>query len=57
VIAGLLLATVLLIPFVPFADVLDRYLMYCKWTPLLLLVVTVMLILIYPTTSQWTPTK
>lgn len=56
-IAGLLLATVLLIPFVPLADVVDRYLMYSKWTPLLLFVITVSLIIIYPTTDQWTPTK
>ncbi|CAH1737146.1 sphingosine-1-phosphate phosphatase 2-like [Aphis gossypii] len=57
VIAGLLLAIVLLIPFVPLADVLDRYLMYSNWTPLILIVVTVSLILIYPTSDQWTPTK
>ncbi|KAL4107164.1 hypothetical protein QTP88_017549 [Uroleucon formosanum] len=57
VIAGLLLATILLIPFVPLADVLDRYLMYNEWTPLILIVVTVSLILIYPTGDQWTPTK
>jgi len=57
VIAGLLLATVLLIPFVPLADVLDRYLMYSNWTPLIFIVVTVSLILIYPTSDQWTPTK
>lgn len=56
-IAGLILATVLLIPFIPLADVLDRYLMYGKWTPLLLLIVTVSLVLIYPTGDQWTPTK
>lgn len=57
VIAGLLLAIVLLIPFVPLADVLDRYLMYSNWTPLIFIVVTVSLILIYPTSDQWTPTK
>jgi sphingosine-1-phosphate phosphatase 1 len=57
VIAGLLLATILLIPFVPLADVLDRYLMYNEWTPLILIVVTVSLIFIYPTSDQWTPTK
>jgi len=57
VIAGLILAIFLLIPFVPLADVVDRYLMYSKWTPLLILIVTVCLILIYPTSDQWTPTK
>jgi len=57
VIAGLLLATILLVPFVPLADVADRYLMYNKWTPLIFIVVTVILILIYPTSDQWTPTK
>ncbi|VVC45177.1 Phosphatidic acid phosphatase type 2/haloperoxidase [Cinara cedri] len=57
VIAGLLLAIVLLIPFVPLADLTDRYLMYNKWTPLLLLIITVSLIIIYPTSDQWTPTK
>lgn len=56
-IAGLLLAISLLIPFVPLADVVDRYLMYSKWTPLLFVIVTVSLILIYPTGDQWTPTK
>lgn len=57
VIVGLLLAISLLIPFVPLADVVDRYLMYSKWTPLLFFIVTVSLILIYPTSDQWTPTK
>lgn len=57
VIAGLLLATILLIPFVPLADVLDRHLMYNKWTPLIFIFVTVGLIFIYPTSDQWTPTK
>ncbi|XP_050443069.1 sphingosine-1-phosphate phosphatase 2-like [Adelges cooleyi] len=57
IIAGLLLATVLLIPFVPIADILDRFLMYFKWTPLVLLTTTVLLILVYPTGDQWTPTK
>uniref|UniRef100_A0A2H8TT34 Sphingosine-1-phosphate phosphatase 2 n=1 Tax=Melanaphis sacchari TaxID=742174 RepID=A0A2H8TT34_9HEMI len=57
VIAGLILATILLIPFVPLADVLDRYLMSSNWTPLIFIIVSVRLILIYPTSDQWTPTK
>ncbi|XP_050520620.1 sphingosine-1-phosphate phosphatase 2-like [Daktulosphaira vitifoliae] len=57
VMAGLSLAIVLLIPILPVADIADRFLMYCFWTPFILVTLTVGLIIMYPTGNQWTPTK
>ncbi|XP_075231707.1 sphingosine-1-phosphate phosphatase 1-like [Lycorma delicatula] len=58
VVAGLLLALVLMIPLVPMVDSLDHILLTNKWTPLVLVIVSILLIAYYPKgKGRWTPTR
>ncbi|XP_075232293.1 sphingosine-1-phosphate phosphatase 1-like [Lycorma delicatula] len=58
VVAGLLLVLVLMIPLVPMVDSLDHILLTNKWTPLVLVIVSILLIAYYPKgKGRWTPTR
>ncbi|XP_022190447.2 sphingosine-1-phosphate phosphatase 2 [Nilaparvata lugens] len=59
IIAGLVLALVLMVALVPAIDSLDRSLVTSHWSPPAMLLVSTLLIAVYPQGSkdQWTPTK
>ncbi|KAK9886069.1 hypothetical protein WA026_014853 [Henosepilachna vigintioctopunctata] len=57
VIVGLLLTVVLMIPLVPVVDHLDHYLMTNPTSPLILLVSSIVIIVYYPNSGKWTPTR
>lgn len=57
IVAGLLLALVLMVPVVPVVDWLDYYLLTEQWSPVCLLVIAVLLVVFYPSSDRWTPTR
>ena len=57
IVAGLILAFLLLIPLIPIVDRVDWYLLTSRWSPLLILAVSIGLVVFYPTCEQWTPTR
>lgn len=57
IIAGLLLANFLMIPLVPLVDHLDYYFLTNPTSPLLLLVFSILMIVYYPCSTKWTPTR
>lgn len=57
VIAGLLLAIGLMFPLVPLVDYLDQYFLTNPVAPLLLLVSSILMIVYYPNSGKWTPTR
>uniref|UniRef100_A0A1B6HP62 Phosphatidic acid phosphatase type 2/haloperoxidase domain-containing protein n=1 Tax=Homalodisca liturata TaxID=320908 RepID=A0A1B6HP62_9HEMI len=57
VVVGLILAMLLMVPVVPIVDSLDVFLLTNRWSPLILIAVTIPMIAYYPTTTHWTPTR
>lgn len=57
IVAGLVLALVLMIPVVPLVDALDLTLLTSRWSPVVLVVVSIMLIVFHPCGPRWTPTR
>ncbi|VEN50576.1 unnamed protein product [Callosobruchus maculatus] len=57
VIVGLALAIVLMVPLVPIVDFLDSYLLTNPISPILLLVSSILVIVYYPNSGKWTPTR
>lgn len=57
VFAGLGLATLLMLPLVPSIDYLDNYLLTGPTSPIFLLVISILMIVYYPHTVKWTPTR
>ncbi|XP_046663816.1 sphingosine-1-phosphate phosphatase 2-like isoform X1 [Homalodisca vitripennis] len=57
VVVGLILAMLLMVPVVPIVDSLDVFLLTNRWSPLILITVTIPMIAYYPTTTHWTPTR
>ncbi|XP_044754618.1 sphingosine-1-phosphate phosphatase 1-like [Coccinella septempunctata] len=57
IIVGLLLTILLMIPLVPLVDHLDHYLMTNTTSPFLLLVSSIVIIVYYPNSGKWTPTR
>lgn len=55
--AGLVLALTLLIPLVPLIDHLDNYLLTNPIAPILLLSLSILMIIYYPNSRKWTPTR
>lgn len=56
ILAGLLFSSLLVIPFLPLVDYSDMLVKF-YWFPLLLMLITVILIVAYPTGNTWTPTR
>lgn len=56
-VVGLALAVVLMVPVVPLVDRLDGVLLTSRWSPLALILVTIPMIVFYPTAPHWTPTR
>lgn len=57
VIAGLLLTIVLMIPLVPMVNRLDHYILSAKYSPILVIMISILLIIYYPRSDKWTPTR
>ncbi|XP_022900250.1 sphingosine-1-phosphate phosphatase 2-like [Onthophagus taurus] len=57
IIAGLLLAGIMMIPLVPIVNRLDNYFLTHPTGPLLCLVLSVLIIIYYPNSGKWTPTR
>ncbi|OWR49229.1 sphingosine-1-phosphate phosphohydrolase [Danaus plexippus plexippus] len=55
--AGLLLASLLLLPLVPLVDALDAWLLESPWSPLSVLAVSVLAVVFHPQSDKWTPTR
>lgn len=56
-IAGLLLALLLMVPLVPLADLLDGFLVTNPISPVAVLLLSLLLIWKYPSADRWTPTR
>lgn len=54
---GLALAVLIMIPLVPVVDYLDNYLLTDATSPFLLLVLSILMIVYYPNSGKWTPTR
>ncbi|KAF6210157.1 hypothetical protein GE061_013259 [Apolygus lucorum] len=57
VIAGLFLALILMIPVVPVVDVADRFWLTSRFSPIILLSLSILIIAFYPKSKIWTPTR
>lgn len=57
IIAGLVLAVGLMFPMIPLVDRLDYWLLTTSYAPVLILLVSVLLVKIYPKSIHWTPTR
>ncbi|XP_058060168.1 sphingosine-1-phosphate phosphatase 1-like [Anopheles bellator] len=57
IIAGLLLVVLLMIPLIPLVDRLDIIIVTSRWSPLFVLSISILLIVFYPDSGKWTPTR
>lgn len=57
IIVGLLLTVVLMFPLIPLVDVLDNILLKDPFSPIYVLVFSILLIVYYPNSDKWTPTR
>lgn len=55
--AGLLLAMTIMIPVMPIVDILDSTILTNYWSPLFVLVISILVIVYYPNSGKWTPTR
>ncbi|XP_066260883.1 sphingosine-1-phosphate phosphatase 2-like [Euwallacea similis] len=57
IVAGLLLALTIMIPLVPLIDYLDSYFLTNPIAPILLITSSILMIIYYPNSRKWTPTR
>lgn len=57
IVVGIVLALILMVPVVPLVDALDHYLLTSHWSPAILLLVAICLVVFYPRSDRWTPTR
>lgn len=57
IIAGLALVVLLMIPLIPIVDKLDYIIVTNIWSPIPVLAVSILLIVFYPDSGTWTPTR
>ncbi|XP_011173400.1 sphingosine-1-phosphate phosphatase 1 isoform X1 [Solenopsis invicta] len=57
IIAGLVLAIALMIPLVPLVDITNSYVITNFWFVVILIMVTIAVIVYYPSNYKWTPTR
>ncbi|XP_045447648.1 sphingosine-1-phosphate phosphatase 2-like [Melitaea cinxia] len=55
--AGLLLSSALLVVLIPVVNELDGFLLTSLWSPLLVITVSILVIVYYPQSDKWTPTR
>lgn len=57
VVAGILLTVFLMIPLVPLVDRLDHIILSSTISPLFVIGIPIILIIYYPCSDRWTPTR
>ncbi|KAK2578050.1 hypothetical protein KPH14_008467 [Odynerus spinipes] len=57
IVAGLLLAILLMIPLIPLVDTLDYYILTNVWVLALLIAISIATVIYYPCSDKWTPTR
>ncbi|CAH1105179.1 unnamed protein product [Psylliodes chrysocephalus] len=57
VIAGVILSILIMFPMVPLVDAMDNYLLTSPSSPLLLIVSSLLILVYYPNSGKWTPTR
>uniref|UniRef100_A0A1L8DYC7 Putative sphingoid base-phosphate phosphatase n=1 Tax=Nyssomyia neivai TaxID=330878 RepID=A0A1L8DYC7_9DIPT len=57
IVAGLLLTGALMLPLIPLVDWADYHILSHQFSPFLLLIISILLITIYPRADRWTPTR
>lgn len=57
VIVGILLAILLMVPLVPLVDRTDMFLLTSRWSPLILLSGSILILVFCPKSEIWTPTR
>ncbi|XP_047001563.1 sphingosine-1-phosphate phosphatase 2-like [Schistocerca americana] len=57
IVVGLMLAIALMFPVVPIVDTLDHHLLTNKWSPGFVMLVSILVMVFYPSSDRWTPTR
>lgn len=57
IVAGLVLASVLMIPLIPFVDITNSYVVTNFWLVAMLIAISIATIIYYPSNYKWTPTR
>lgn len=57
ILAGLALAIILMFPLVPCVNYLDNYFLTNPMSPILILMSSILMIVYYPNSEKWTPTR
>ncbi|XP_065331528.1 sphingosine-1-phosphate phosphatase 2-like [Cloeon dipterum] len=57
VIGGLVLVTLLMIPIIPLEDALDPWILTSDWSPYIIFLAAVFLVILAPKSDKWTPTR
>lgn len=57
ILAGLLLAIALMIPLVPIVEITDYYVLTNIWALAILIALSIGVIVYYPCSKKWTPTR
>ncbi|XP_021924844.1 sphingosine-1-phosphate phosphatase 2-like isoform X2 [Zootermopsis nevadensis] len=57
IVVGVMLALALMVPVVPLVDAMDHYLLTSSWSPAILLTAGICLVVFYPSSDRWTPTR
>lgn len=57
VLVGLFLALLLTVAIIPSVDQLDYFWISNSWSPVILIAVAILLILLFPRSERWTPTR
>ncbi|KAJ6634824.1 Glucose-6-phosphate 1-dehydrogenase [Pseudolycoriella hygida] len=57
IVAGIILTILLMVPLIPTVDYLDHIILSHKLSPLIVLAVSILLIVFYPSPGKWTPTR
>lgn len=57
IVIGLVLTIVLMIPLVPLVDITNSYIITNFWLSVILIIVSIIVIVYYPLSDKWTPTR
>lgn len=57
IVAGLVLASVLMIPLIPLVDITNSYVITNFWLIAMLIAISIVTIIYYPSSCKWTPTR
>jgi len=57
VIVGLLYVSVLMVVFLPYLGIIDQFLLYSSYAPIVCVVVPLLLCIVYPASNQWSTAR